>query len=71
MARSKYTKYKDALEKMGLKQLDVYRYSDKEVVRVLRLSDGRVFVIELPKKRDEMSIDEFVKVVKEAISRKH
>jgi hypothetical protein len=56
--------YRKALEKLGLKQLDVYRYKDKDVIRTLRVQDGRIFVIELPKHREEMNIEEFVNYVK-------
>ncbi len=71
MARSKYTKYKDAIERMGFRQLDVYRIDKKEILRIQRIADGKVFVIELPKRRDEMGVDEFIKIVKEALARKH
>ncbi len=70
MARSKFTKYRDAIEKMGFRQLDVYRYRDKEVLRLLRISDGKVFIVELPRPRDQMSIDEFLEYVKKAVSKK-
>jgi arginine deiminase len=60
----RYTMYRKALEKLGLKQLDVYRYKDKDVIRTLRVQDGRIFVIELPKHREEMNIEEFVNYVK-------
>ena len=69
MARSAYTKYKSVIERMGFRQLDVYRYRDKDVLRIQRIADGRVFVIELPKRRDEMSLEEFERVVKSALSR--
>jgi len=69
MARSAYTKYKSVIERMGFRQLDVYRYRDKDVLRIQRIADGRVFVIELPKRRDEMSLEEFERVVKSALSK--
>jgi hypothetical protein len=62
-----YKKYKEALERMGLKQLDVYRYKDKDVVRAIRIQDGKVFLIELPKHREEMSVEEFVSFIKTKI----
>ncbi len=70
MAKSAYTKYKAVIEKMGFRQLDVYRYPNREVLRIQRLSDGKVFVIELPKRRDEMSLEEFEKVVRASLSKK-
>ncbi len=63
------TKYKRALESLGLKQLDVYRFKDRDVLRVLT-PDRKVLIIELPKKREEMSIDEFIDYVKKAIESK-
>ncbi len=69
MARSAYTKYKAVIERMGFRQLDVYRYPDKDVLRVQRLADGKVFVIELPKHREEMSLEEFERYVKSALGK--
>jgi len=69
MARSKYTKYRDIIEKMGFRELDVYRYRDKDVIRIQRLTDGKVFVIELPKHRDEMTLDEFKNFIVSALSK--
>ncbi len=60
--------YKEALEKLGLKQLDVYRYKDRDVLRVLRLADQRVFVVELPKHREELSLEEFINYVRNKLS---
>jgi len=69
MAVSKFTKYRQVIEKLGAKQLDVYRYKDREVLRVIRLSDRKIILIELPKKRDDLSLDEFEKTVREALGR--
>jgi len=69
VARSRYTKYRDIIEKMGFRELDVYRYKDRDVLRIQRLTDGKVFVIELPKHRDEMTLEEFRSYVSSAISR--
>jgi len=60
--------YREALEKLGLKQLDVYRYRDRDVIRVLRLVDQKVFVIELPKHREELSLEEFINYVRNKLS---
>lgn len=65
---ARFTKYRTALEKVGLKQLDVYRYRDRDVVRVMRIFDQRVFVIELPRHREEMSVEEFVEFVRSRIA---
>jgi len=70
MARSHYTKYKSVIEKMGFRQLDVYQYNNKEVLRIQRISDGKVFVIELPRKRNEMSLEEFEKYIRNALSKR-
>ena len=70
MSRSKYTKYKIAIERLGFRQLDVYRMKNKEIIRLQRIADGKVYVIELPKHRDELTVDEFIKLVKEALARK-
>ncbi len=70
MARSYYTKYKSIVERMGFRQLDVYRYGNREVLRLQRLSDGRVFVVELPRRRDEMSLEEFEKHIRNSLSKR-
>lgn len=58
MARGVYAKYRRVLEELGLKQLDVYRLKDKEVLRIL-MPDGRVKMLELPRRRESMNVDEF------------
>ena len=63
-----YRKYKEALEKIGLKQLDVYRYKDKDVLRVQRVQDGKVFLIDLPRHRNEMSLEEYINFIKSKLS---
>jgi len=63
------TKYKLALEKLGLRQLDVYRFKNKDIIRVLTPS-RKVTIIELPKKREEMNIDEFIEYVKKHLETK-
>jgi len=70
MSRSKYTKYKAAIERLGFRQLDVYRMKNRDVIRLQRIADGKVYVVELPKHRDELTVDEFIKLVKEALARK-
>ncbi|MCI4438167.1 MAG: hypothetical protein JHC33_15280 [Ignisphaera sp.] len=62
--------YKEALEKLGLKQLDVYRLKNKDIVRVLRLNDGKVLLVELPKHREEMGVEEFINIVRSKIEAK-
>jgi VIT1/CCC1 family predicted Fe2+/Mn2+ transporter len=62
-----YKKYKGALEKLGLKQLDVYRYKDKDVIRVLRTQDNKVFLVELLKHREEMSVEDYINLIKTKI----
>ncbi|MEM0006188.1 MAG: hypothetical protein QXV81_02995 [Ignisphaera sp.] len=65
----RYTMYRRVLEKLGLKQLDVYRYKDRDIIRALRIQDGKVLVIDLPKHREEMNIEEFANYVRSRISR--
>jgi len=69
MATSKFTKYRQVVEKLGAKQLDVYRYKDREILRVMRLRDRKIILVELPKKRDDLSLDEFEKTVREALGK--
>jgi len=52
------SKYKVELERMGLMQLDVYRYPDHDEIRV-KTPEGNVVLIKLPSHREAMSIEEF------------
>ncbi len=68
----RYGVYRRTLEKLGLRQLDVYRFKDHEELRV-RDTSGRVFLIKLPRRRDEMKPEEFEEIVgklyREALSK--
>ncbi|AEM39378.1 hypothetical protein Pyrfu_1521 [Pyrolobus fumarii 1A] len=63
--KKKFRKYLEVLEKLRVKQLDVYRYKDKDVLRLF--VRGRVVVVELPKHREDMSVEEFEKHIRAAI----
>ncbi|HIQ24242.1 MAG TPA: hypothetical protein EYH50_04250 [Pyrodictium delaneyi] len=63
----KYTAYRKALEQLKLRQLDVFRYKDHDEVRVLT-PNNRVVLIKLPKRREEMTVDEFIEHVKKSIA---
>lgn len=65
----KYRAYKFALEKLKVKQLDVYRFKDHDELRLLT-PDWRVVIVKLPKHREDMSVEEFIEHVKKAISAK-
>ena len=65
----KYKAYKSALERLKVRQLDVYRFKDHDVLRLLT-PDWRVVVVKLPKHREDMSVEEFIEYVKKAISAK-
>jgi hypothetical protein len=52
------SKYKVELERMGLAQLDVYRYPDHDEVRV-KTPEGDVVLIRLPSHREAMNMEEF------------
>jgi len=67
----KYRVYREVLAKLGLEQLDVYRYPKsgdaREVIRA-RDRSGRLFLIKLPRFREEMSPKEFEELVKKQVS---
>ena len=69
MARSRYTKYRAVVESLGLKQLDVYRFGRKEVVRLLDMRSNKVYVVELPRPRNEIPLDEYESLIRKAIGR--
>jgi len=52
------SKYKVELERMGLTQLDVYRYPSHDEIRV-KTPEGVVVLIKLPSHREAMSLEEF------------
>jgi hypothetical protein len=64
----KYTAYRRALEKLKLRQLDVYRYKDHDELRV-QTPDGKVVLVKLPRHREEMSVEEFIDYVRKAIEK--
>ena len=63
----KYRVYRVALEKLKVKQLDVYRFKDHDELRLLT-PDRRVVIVKLPKHREDMSAEEFIEYVKKALS---
>ncbi|RLG87435.1 MAG: hypothetical protein DRO39_00470 [Thermoprotei archaeon] len=67
MARSRYTKYRLVAEPLGLKQLDVYRSGKREIVRLMDIRTGKVYVVELPRPRNEIPLDEYEAFLKKAI----
>ncbi|MCS7111836.1 MAG: hypothetical protein N3D82_02795 [Ignisphaera sp.] len=65
----RHTVYRKMLEKLGLKQLDVYRYKDRDVIRALKIVDNKILLIELPRHREEMSTEEFTNYIRSKISK--
>ena len=66
-ASRRYTAYRKALERLKLRQLDVFRYKDHDEIRVLT-PDNKVVLIKLPKHREEMTVNEFIEHVKKLIA---
>jgi len=62
----KFTEYRRVLEKLKLKQLDVYRYKDHDEIRLLT-PEGKVVLVKLPKHREEMTLEEFEKTIRSAL----
>ncbi len=62
----KFRAYREALERLKLRQLDVYRFKDHDEIRVVT-PQGKVVLIKLPKHREEMSVEEFVEFVKKQL----
>ncbi len=67
----RYKVYREVLAKLGLEQLDVYRYPKsggaREVIRA-RDSSGKLVLIKLPRFREEMTPEEFEEFVKKHVS---
>ncbi len=65
----KFSMHRGVLAKLKLRQLDVYRYKDRDVLRVMT-SSGKVLLIQLNRHREEYtSPEDFEKAVKEAIEK--
>ncbi len=65
----KYSMHRQVIAKLKYKQLDVYRYKNRDVLR-LRLPNGRVILAELDRHREDYtSPEEFEKAVTEAVKR--
>jgi len=62
-------RYREALLDLGFEQLDVYEHASFDVLRVRRISDGRVMRVRLPRHRKDLSIDEFKTIVRREINR--
>lgn len=62
------SKYKIELEKLGLIQLDVYRYPSYDEIRV-KTADGEVVFIKLPSHREAMSLEEFKEHIMKEVKR--
>ncbi|MEM1541913.1 MAG: hypothetical protein QW101_02895 [Ignisphaera sp.] len=60
---TKSTRYKESLEKLGFKQIDIYRLKERDVVRLMRKSDGKVYLVDLSRHIEEMSLEEFLEHV--------
>ncbi len=63
----RYTPYRKALRELKLRQLDVYRYPGHEELRLMT-QDSRIVLVKLPRRRDEMTVEEFKKYVAEAVA---
>lgn len=63
---TRLTAYKRELEKMKLTQLDVYRMKSNDIIRV-KTAKGEVKLIELPRHREEMTVEEFREYVKQRL----
>jgi len=61
------SKYKIELEKLGLAQLDVYRYPGYDEVRVKTADE--VILIKLPSHREAMSLEDFKEYVMKEVKR--
>ena len=62
----RYTPYRKALAELKLKQLDVYRYKDHDVLRLLT-PERKVVLVKLPRHREEMTLEEFKQYLVEAL----
>ena len=63
----KFSMHRGVLAKLKLRQLDVYRYKDHDVLRVMT-SSGKILLLQLDKHREEYtSPKDFEKAVEKAI----
>ena len=65
----KFSMHRRVLAKLKLRQLDVYRYKDRDALRVMT-SSGKVLLLQLDRHREEYtSPEDFEKAVEKAIAR--
>ncbi len=66
-----YTKYKNVIEELGLKQLDVYRViKDGKITDVLRIQDpmsSKILLFDLGAPREALSLLEFLERLRRAL----
>jgi methionyl-tRNA formyltransferase len=61
---------KKLLKEKGLEQLDVYTYPNKDVIRVKRLSDQKVFLVEIHGGRKNFKPEDILNIVISNIKKK-
>jgi hypothetical protein len=60
------SRYSKIVQDLGAKVLDIYRYKDKDVLRVYYR--GKIKLIDLQKHREEMDLETFKEIVKKALT---
>jgi len=67
MAQKRLSKYKEEALKHGIKIIDIYRGKEDEVIRFLY--KGKVYVVKIRGYRENMTPEEFVKVLLDNVRR--
>lgn len=70
MPKSMNVVLKKLLREKGLEQLDVYTYPGKDVIRVKRLSDQKIFLVEIRGGRRNSKPEDIVNIVISNIKKK-
>jgi len=61
---------KKLLKEKGLEQLDVYTYPDRDIIRVKRLSDQKIFLVEIHGGRRNFKPEDILNIVVSNIKKK-
>ncbi|MEM1546611.1 MAG: hypothetical protein QXY40_08990 [Candidatus Methanomethylicia archaeon] len=70
MPKSMNVILKKLLKEKELEQLDVYTYPDKDVIRIKRLSDQKIFLVEIHGGRRNFKPEDILNIVMSSIKKK-
>ncbi len=70
MPKSMGVALKKLLKEKGLEQLDIYTYPDKDIFRVKRLSDQKIFLVEIHGGRRNFKPEDILNIIVSSTKKK-